>query len=1082
MARRLEVVTGMERGQHPGSPQVTKEAETAPPENEALYRVLVESSSELMVLVDSQGRCSYANPSFARVFGAVRAFPIERFHHDDREALSRVFRESTVGAGSVTVFRYFDVAGNRCWLECSASPVRYHSQPHVLAVLRDVTDRERANEAQRGQLRFLECLEHINGAVHGADDVDAMLSAALSVVLDDFACDSAWLLYPGEPDMPRLRVVMERTRSEWPGALARGVDFANEPEVATFVHEALALGQVARYGPGQQRGVPRPLAAELGVRSAMAIAIRPQVNRPYLFGIHQCSYDRTWTEDDARLFEQIGVRLAGALRSLLLLRNLRESESKLASAERLARVGYWNLDLAEDRYTWSEEAGHIFGRRFERPITRAASRDFLHPHDRESVRRESEKAMAAGRSFDMEFRVLRPDGDVRVVHSHGNLLRDESGRARSLFGTIQDVTERRFAEDRLRESEREFRTTFELAAVGQAQADPATGRLLRVNRKLCELLGYSEQELLACNFTELTHPDDRERELRLFYLLAKRELPELVIEKRMIRKDGAEVWVRITASLIFDDNGQPLRAVAIGEDVTLRKRTESALLESHGLLNAVIEGTSDAIFVKDLEGRYRLINSAGARFLGRSVEDVLGKDDRTLFSAETAAPVMAHDRRVIASGASLTSEEIATAAGMTRTYLSTKSAQRDEQGKVTGLIGIARDVTALKHLEEQFRQAQKMEAIGRLAGGVAHDFNNLLTVINGNASLVAQHLRNDPEGGELLAEIQDAGKRAATLTSQLLAFSRKQVLQPQLVNLNLLLDALLKMLRRLIGEDVELIFEGAPELGFARVDPGQFEQAIINLAVNGRDAMPQGGRLTIETSNVDLDDTYVAQHPDVNAARYVCVAVKDSGAGMDAETRASIFEPFFTTKSRGKGTGLGLPMVYGFLKQSGGHVEVDTEQGVGTTIKLYLPRAEGATIMPRPAREPARADGGTETILLVEDESSVRNLVARVLRGKGYQVLEATTGEGALAVAAQHPGPIHLLLTDIVMPRMSGRELALALTKARSRLRVLFMSGYTDENVIRHVEDSDMGFLPKPFSPAIVIERVRAALDAGKDL
>ena len=1058
---------------------MTSEAEAAPPENEAFYRVLVESSNELVVLVDSAGRISYANPSFARVFGAVHAFPVERFHRDDREVLSRIFRERMSGDGSVTVFRFFDPAGNRRWLECSASPVRYYSQPCVLAVLRDVTDRERANETQREQLRILECLERINGAVHGADDIDAMLSAALCVVRDDFACDSAWLLYPGEPDIPKLRLVMERTRSEWPGALACGGDFPNEPEVAAFVLEALALGQVARYGPGQQRGVPRPLAAELGARSAMVVAIRPRLNRTYLFGIHQCSHDRTWTEDDARLFELIGVRLTAALRSLLLLRDLRESESKLASAERLARVGYWDLDLIDDRYTWSEEAGHIFGRRFERPITRAASRDFLHPDDREAVRRESEKAMAAGRSFEMEFRVLRPGGEVRVVHSHGNLLRDESGRARSFFGTIQDVTERRLAEDRLRESEREFRTTFELAAVGQAQADPATGRLLRVNRKLCELLGYSEQELLECSFSELTHPDDRERELGLFYLLAKGELPELVIEKRMLRKDGAEVWVRITASFIFDDHGQPLRAVAIGEDVSLRKRTEAALLESHGLLNAVIEGTSDAIFVKDLEGCYRLINSAGARFLGRSVDDVLGKDDRALFSAETGALVMAHDRRVIASGASLTSEEIATAAGTTRTYLSTKSAQRDEQGNVVGLIGIARDVTELKHLEEQFRQAQKLEAIDRLAGGVAHDFNNLLTVINGNASLVAQHLRNDPERNELLTEIQDAGKRAATLTSQLLAFSRKQVLQPQVVNLNLLLDALWKMLRRLIGEDVELIFEGAPELGLARVDPGQFEQAVINLAVNGRDAMPQGGRLTIETSNVDLDDTYVAQHPDVNPARYVCVAVRDSGAGMDAETRASIFEPFFTTKSRGKGTGLGLPMVYGFLKQSGGHVEVDTEQGVGTTIKLYLPRAEGASVAPRPTREPGRADGGTETILLVEDESSVRNLVGRVLRGKGYQVLEATTGEDALEVAGQHPGPIHLLLTDIVMPRMNGRELALTLTKARAAMRVLFMSGYTDENVIRHVDDPDLGgFLQKPFSPAVVVERVRAALDA----
>jgi two-component system, cell cycle sensor histidine kinase and response regulator CckA len=1061
----------MEQGQRARSAPATEATEE-------IYRSLLEGSNEPIALVDPRGRLAYTNPSFSRRFGALRAFPLECVHGDDRDALSGALRGSSLQEARCTTFRYFDDPHTCRWFECSVSPVRYRDEPCVLAVLRDVTDRQRAEHAGRARLRYLESLEHINRAILGADDVDALLDAALSVVLDDLGCDRVWLLSPTDRGTASLRVVLERTRPEWPGAPS-SADFPIEPDLAQCFAEALATGRIIRHQPGEQAKVPGLPSVHSGARSALLMAILPQVDRPLLFGLHQCSHDRVWTDDDARIFEQIGVRLASALRSLFVLRDLREKEGKLRSAERIAHVGYWDLDLVADRYTWSEEAGYIFGRRYERPITRAASREFIHPADRDLVRRVSEEAMAAGRPFEMDFRVQRPNGEVRVVHGHGDLLKDESGRPRSFFGTIQDVTERRLAEDRLRESEREFRTTFELAAVGQAQADPATGRLVRVNRKLCELLGYSEQELLASNFSDLTHPDDRERELALFYQLVKGETPELVIEKRMIRKDGAEVWVRITASLIHDDHGRPVRSVAIGEDVTLRKRAEQALLESHSLLNAVIEGTSDAIFVKDLEGCYRLINSAGARFLGRSVEDVLGKDDRSLFSPETAALVMEHDQRVIASGASLTSEEVGTAAGMTRTYLSTKSAQRDDHGRVIGLIGIARDITELKHLEDQFRQAQKMEAVGRLAGGVAHDFNNLLTVINGNADLIAQQLRHDAQGSELLAEIQQAGTRAANLTSQLLAFSRKQVLQPRVVDLNVVLDALWKMLLRLIGEDVVLSFVAAPDLGLARIDPGQFEQAIINLAVNARDAMPRGGRLTIETRNVELDESYTAQHPEAKAARYVCVAVTDSGVGMDAETRARIFEPFFTTKGCGKGTGLGLPMVYGFVKQSGGHVEVQTEQDAGTTIVLYLPRAEAGTAMSSTPREPARTLGGKETILLVEDDNSVRGLVGRVLRGKGYQVLEATAGEEALVAAGQYAGRIHLLLTDLVMPRMSGRELAEALMKTRTPLRVLFMSGYTEETMIRQVEDLEVGFLQKPFSPAVLAERVRSLLDAG---
>jgi signal transduction histidine kinase/CheY-like chemotaxis protein len=431
----------------------------------------------------------------------------------------------------------------------------------------------------------------------------------------------------------------------------------------------------------------------------------------------------------------------------------------------------------------------------------------------------------------------------------------------------------------------------------------------------------------------------------------------------------------------------------------------------------------------------------------------------------------------MASEQPLTSEETVAAAGVTRTYLSTKGAMRDEHGNVTGLVGIARDITDLKRMEEHVRHSQRMEAIGRLAGGVAHDFNNLLTVINGYGELaLLQSDEGDPKA-QLLTEILSAGERASNLTRQLLAFSRKQMLDPEVVDLNALIGEVLKMLRALIGEDVELAFIPGPDLGLVKVDPSQFEQVVINLAVNARDAMPEGGRLAIETRNVDRKVNEGAGESELRPGRYVQVAVSDSGHGMDAATKANIFEPFFTTKERGKGTGLGLAMVYGFLKQSGGHVEVDSEPGRGTTFRIHLPRADEVKPFATPAKDLETVPRGTETILLVEDDEAVRQFVVSTLLSNDYTVLEARDGQDALRVAEEYEGPIHLLLTDLVMPRMGGRELMERLTRTRTETRVLLMSGYTDEVPHPTSQGLHPTLLHKPFSPGVLTRRVREILD-----
>lgn len=383
-----------------------------------------------------------------------------------------------------------------------------------------------------------------------------------------------------------------------------------------------------------------------------------------------------------------------------------------------------------------------------------------------------------------------------------------------------------------------------------------------------------------------------------------------------------------------------------------------------------------------------------------------------------------------------------------------------------------------RHLQEQYQQGQKMEGIGRLAGGVAHDFNNLLTVINGYSEMLLNQPRLDEPTRNLLREIHKAGGRAAGLTQQLLAFSRKQILQPKVLDLNAVVTETEKMLRRMIGEDIELAVIPSEDLGRVMADRSQIEQVLINMAVNARDAMPQGGKLTMETGNVFLDKDYTETHPEVKPGPYVMLALTDTGCGMDKATQARIFEPFFTTKEQGKGTGLGLATVYGIVKQTEGHVEVYSEVGIGTTFKVYLPAVESC--LPSGKSHPGLRvmPPGTETILLTEDEDGVRSLAKMALENCGYTVLEANEGTQALEVASKQTQPIHLLVTDVVMPRMSGREVAEKLRTTKPEIKVLYLSGYTDDAVVRHgIVAAEHDFLQKPFTPADLATKVRQVLD-----
>ncbi len=509
-------------------------------------------------------------------------------------------------------------------------------------------------------------------------------------------------------------------------------------------------------------------------------------------------------------------------------------------------------------------------------------------------------------------------------------------------------------------------------------------------------------------------------------------------------------------------------------------RTTGKLEESNALLRSVFEGTGDALFIKELDGRYVIVNQTFANLLDLSVDMVIGKKGDELIGPDGARMVAEQDRVTFETGAVRSFEYEMTVNGKTRCFFTNKAPYRDASGKTVGIIGVVRDVTEYRHMEERLRQSQKMEAIGTLAGGVAHDFNNLLMIINGYSSVLADALSFDHKLRSHADQIFKAGERAASLTRQLLAFSRKQTIQAGTLNLNQVISGMEKLLRRLIGENIKIATNLAHDLGPVLADAGQMEQVILNLAVNARDAMPAGGVLSFATRNVDFDDAVLSANS-LNPGRYVEMVVSDSGIGMDLDVQTRLFEPFFTTKPVGKGTGLGLSTVYGILKQSGGHVNFTSQPGKGTTFRVYLRRTDAPEPDNSASREKVHSLDGTETVLLVEDDANVCEFVRGVLTDHGYRVVIPQRPRQAETLFEEHGGNIDLLLSDVVMPDVSGAELARRLAAKKPQMRVLFMSGYIGDDIIRQgIQEHEVPFLQKPFTPLMLALKVREVLDAAR--
>ncbi len=644
----------------------------------------------------------------------------------------------------------------------------------------------------------------------------------------------------------------------------------------------------------------------------------------------------------------------------------------------------------------------------------------------------------------------------------------------------REIARRELDENELRKSEARLQEAQRIGRVGSWVVDLAKDTL-HWSEESYRIFGRNPETFVPTRdgFLETIHRADLER-VRARIQAAIQSGKPYQIEHRIILPGGNERIVIENAEVQLDDSGKAVAMVGTVQDITEQKKAEEALQASEERFRAIFQDASIPMLLVNREGQVIGSNRAMQDFCGFRAEEFKQKRIDELVHSDDRESIAGQVEELLKGKFSHTTPREQRYRHNDGHFLwgrCVASGVLDRSGAFQLAVIMVEDISERRRLEEQLLQSQKMEGIGRLAGGVAHDFNNLLTAILGYAALLESSLPPRDRLQEDAREIVKAANRAASLTQQLLAFARKQIITPKIVNLNELVLNIDKMLRRLIGEDIEFVTLPGTDLWPVKVDPIQLEQVLINLAVNSRDAMPTGGRLTIETGNVFLDEDYVLQHVEVTPGPYVMLALSDTGVGMEEQTRAHLFEPFFTTKEKGKGTGLGLATCYGIIKQAGGYIWVYSEPGKGTTFKIYLPHAGGSATWPERSSVLTSDLSGHETILLVEDEPLVREMTAQVLRTHGYNVLVAENGSEALSVAHDLSSPIHLVITDVVMPQMSGRQLADILRGNRPGIKILYMSGYTENSIVHHgVLEEGIAFIAKPFTPTGLLKRVREEL------
>jgi PAS domain S-box-containing protein len=1102
-----------------------RRAETALADSEKRLVGILESALDAHVTMNSDGIITGWSPQAESMFGWTKPDALGRslgetvippkFRDAHHRGLAHFLAS---GIGPILRQRIeltaLHKSGRELPVELTVTPIRLGEVWEFSAFVRDITEQ-----------KLTERRVAAHNAVPRVLSQSANLVEAVPHVLQAICESLSWDV--GAVWMVDRHAQVLRCLDVWCAPLTRAARFAALSRSATFSTGVGLPGRVWESGEPhwiydvvQDPNFPRgQVAAEGGLHGAFAF---PILSGTQVLGVMEF-FSGEIQEPDETVLEMLaatGVQIGQFVERERAVEALRTSEQRYRTLFETNPLPAWVFDRDTLRIlAVNDEAIRHYGYSHEE-FLRLTIADLRPSEDVPRLLEYLETLQSAPHVFHKSgtWHHRKKDGSDMVVEISGQPVTWE-GRSAELV-VANDITERKRTEEALAQRARLAELNAEVGiALSQGeslrdilrrcaealvrQLDAAFARIWTLNK----LTNTLELQASAGMYTHIDGPHSRVPVGQFkIGLIAQERRPHLtnavvgdprVHDQEWAKREGMVAFagyplivqdqvvgvMAMFARHPFSDFVQEaLASIADGIAVGIaRKDAEAARRASHEMLQSVIEGATDPIFVKDAKRRYVLINSAEARALGRPKEEVIGQVVDSLYPPEIAAAIREGDERVIRDNAPLTQEVTVPGADGPRTYLVTKVPTRDDAGRANGLIGVAKDITELSRAEVQLRQSQKMEAVGRLAGGVAHDFNNLLTVISSYSELLLEGLPGEDEARrDDLGQIKKAALDAAALTRQLLAFSRQQVLEARVLDLNAIVTGAGKMLERVIGEDIRLALALDPDLGAVKVDPGQIEQVIMNLAVNARDAMPQGGKLTIETANVELDTDYTAEHSVVNPGRYVELVVSDTGVGMDEPTKRHIFEPFFTTKELGKGTGLGLATVYGIVKQSGGFLWVYSEPGAGTTFKIYFPRIAEAESTPRRAATPPPAKG-SEIVLLAEDAAPVRAVARQILERNGYTVLEAPSGKAAIDIATQRHGPIHLLLTDVVMPEMSGRQLADQLTAQRPEIKVLFMSGYTNDAVVRHgVLEAGIAYLQKPFTPDGLARKVREVLDSSQ--